>query len=68
MPERGRQWRLRYGLQPNDVGSREGAVQFQGGSDGAGPTSGLIEVDGILYGTTMQGGSRQCYTYGCGTV
>ena len=41
---------------------------FQGGSDGAGPTSGLIEVDGILYGTTMQGGSCQCYTYGCGTV
>jgi uncharacterized repeat protein (TIGR03803 family) len=42
---------------------------FQGGSDdGAYPQARMIDVDGTLYGTTMQGGSANCYLFGCGTV
>jgi uncharacterized repeat protein (TIGR03803 family) len=36
---------------------------FRGGSDGAGPTAPLIDVNGTLYGTTAGGGA-----YGGGTV
>lgn len=31
---------------------------FQGGSDGSSPIASLVKVDGILYGTTVSGGSR----------
>jgi len=42
---------------------------FQGGADGAFPTSTVtIATDGSLYGTTSQGGSSGCYGEGCGTV
>jgi uncharacterized repeat protein (TIGR03803 family) len=42
---------------------------FVGGSDGAGPESGLIEdTTGTLYGTTYAGGSKHCGGFGCGTV
>ena len=41
---------------------------FQGGSDGAGPVSGLINIGGELYGTTTTGGGTGCGGYGCGTV
>jgi uncharacterized repeat protein (TIGR03803 family) len=43
---------------------------FQGGSDGARPASGLIDVNGTLYGTTLQGGGHKCNGDGpgCGTV
>lgn len=44
---------------------------FQGGSDGANPFNGLVDVNGTLYGTTTQGGGSGCssrYTLGCGTV
>lgn len=42
---------------------------FQGGTDGAFPTSVVtIAADGSLYGTTSQGGSSGCYSEGCGTV
>jgi uncharacterized repeat protein (TIGR03803 family) len=37
--------------------------RFQGGSDGSGPTSRLINVNGTLYGTTFGGGN-----HGDGTV
>jgi uncharacterized repeat protein (TIGR03803 family) len=43
----------------------------QGGkaNDGAFPSSNLIEVDGVLYGTTQYGGTTNAYCYlGCGTV
>jgi uncharacterized repeat protein (TIGR03803 family) len=40
---------------------------FRGESDGGNPKSGLIDVNGTLYGTTFYGGSAAC-TYGCGTV
>ena len=38
--------------------------------DGAYPSAGLINVNGILYGTTASGGSSHCAKsgYGCGTV
>ena len=45
---------------------------FKGGSDGANPLAGLINVNGTLYGTTAQGGDSGCrytgYPPGCGTV
>ena len=44
---------------------------FSGGSDGANPEAGLIDVGGTLYGTTFAGGSYSCAYYrtsGCGTV
>jgi uncharacterized repeat protein (TIGR03803 family) len=40
---------------------------FQGGSDGAAPSAGLIYENGFLFGTTATGGSG-CGTTGCGTV
>ncbi|HEX3665067.1 MAG TPA: choice-of-anchor tandem repeat GloVer-containing protein [Rhizomicrobium sp.] len=42
---------------------------FQGGSDGFGPSGGLI-MDGMgdLYGTTERGGGTGCDGFGCGTV
>lgn len=41
--------------------------RFSGGSDGANPASGLIDIDGLLYGTTSAGGINKCEV-GCGTV
>ncbi len=41
---------------------------FGGGSDGAQPAAGLLEVNGVLYGTTMYGGSSAPCPMGCGTV
>ena len=40
---------------------------FAGGSDGAYPQAGLIDVNGTLYGTTENGGNVTC-SLGCGTV
>jgi len=37
-------------------------------ADGAIPQTNLIDVNGILYGTTYGGGTAGCNTYGCGTV
>jgi uncharacterized repeat protein (TIGR03803 family) len=44
---------------------------FSGAEDGARPVSGLIDVDGTLYGTTTSGGGGKCKIYGdngCGSV
>jgi uncharacterized repeat protein (TIGR03803 family) len=42
---------------------------FKGGKDGAAPLSGVIEVNGVLYGTTQNGGGNGCFSgEGCGTV
>jgi len=52
------------------AGSYKVIYSFTGGADGAQPGSGLLDVDGKLYGTTFYGGdvsSKFCY-YGCGTV
>lgn len=37
-------------------------------SDGANPFAGLIDVEGTLYGTTLNGGGTGCGGPGCGTV
>lgn len=43
---------------------------FQGGTDGAFPSAGLIYSNGLFYGTTQLGGGQKCFdsTAGCGTV
>lgn len=41
---------------------------FQGGSDGLGPESLLINIGTTLYGTTAGGGTGTACTDGCGTV
>lgn len=48
----------------------EGLIySFAGGYDGATPTSDLINVNGVLYGTTLNGGgSSPGCTNGCGTL
>ncbi len=48
---------------PARAASERVVYSFEGGSDGAHPAAGLINVDGTLYGTTSGGGSR-----GVGTV
>jgi uncharacterized repeat protein (TIGR03803 family) len=40
---------------------------FTGGADGVSPLSGLVNVNGTLYGTTAGGGSANCLA-GCGTI
>ena len=43
--------------------------RFMGDPDGARPYSGLIDMDGLLYGTTSAGGNGSCSGLGgCGTV
>jgi len=43
--------------------------RFAGGSDGTWPGAELIDVKGVLYGTTLEGGSACGYSVGgCGTV
>lgn len=41
---------------------------FKGGSDGNLPITNLIDVNGTLYGTTVDGGGTGCDESGCGTV
>jgi uncharacterized repeat protein (TIGR03803 family) len=53
-------------------GTEKVLYAFEGGSDGANPYAGLIDVKGMLYGTTSGGGGySECitrYSDGCGTV
>jgi uncharacterized repeat protein (TIGR03803 family) len=52
------------------AGKESIVYSFQGGTDGANPTSDLIDTNGTLYGTTQGGGSgTDCAGgAGCGTV
>jgi uncharacterized repeat protein (TIGR03803 family) len=52
------------------AGAENVLYSFQGGSDGAIPWAGLIDVGGELYGTTTGGGLVNCYNgaESCGTV
>jgi len=49
------------------TGAEAQLYAFTGGTDGASPNAGLIELGGKLYGTTLRGGSANCHG-GCGTV
>lgn len=50
-------------------GSESVLYKFQGGSDGIDPAAGLVDVNGMLYGTTVEGGGLGCGSSdGCGTV
>lgn len=50
------------------TGQERVVYRFKGGSDGANPQAGLIEVNRTLYGTTVEGGNSGCFGHGCGTV
>jgi uncharacterized repeat protein (TIGR03803 family) len=49
-------------------GKEKVLYRFAGGSDGARPAAGLVDLNGTLYGTTPEGGDDGCGLYGCGTV
>jgi uncharacterized repeat protein (TIGR03803 family) len=51
-------------------GDEKVLYSFLGGNDGAEPWAGLINVGGVLFGTTLQGGTETCgfYYQGCGTI
>ncbi|HET6276257.1 MAG TPA: choice-of-anchor tandem repeat GloVer-containing protein [Candidatus Cybelea sp.] len=49
-------------------GSYSVVYTFKGGMDGANPTTSLTNVNGMLYGTTADGGDYDECTSGCGTV
>ncbi|MBV9056805.1 MAG: hypothetical protein JO351_09220 [Candidatus Eremiobacteraeota bacterium] len=48
------------------AGAEKVLYRFAGGTDGAAPAAGLINVNGTLYGTTTGGGNSNC-NGGCGT-
>lgn len=51
------------------TGEEKVIYNFAGGKDGEYPSSGLIDVNGTLYGTTDLGDGTGCYDgRGCGTV
>jgi uncharacterized repeat protein (TIGR03803 family) len=53
----------------NPKNGKEAAIyKFKGGADGWVPSGNLLDVDGILYGTTGAGGGGPCGNIGCGTV
>lgn len=50
-------------------GKEKVLYSFAGRSDGEYPFAGLVNVGGLLYGTTEDGGGSGCgYSQGCGTV
>ena len=56
-----------FKLAPN--GAHSVIYRFKGVLDGATPLAGLIDVGGVLYGTTASGGARKAACFpGCGTV
>jgi uncharacterized repeat protein (TIGR03803 family) len=60
-----------YELSPSSSGYTVTVLHtFAGGADGTSPDSPLVEKNGVLYGTTYEGGgyTGYCLTYGCGTV
>jgi uncharacterized repeat protein (TIGR03803 family) len=41
---------------------------FFGGRGGCNPETGLVDLNGTLYGTTYQGGNASCFFSGCGLI
>jgi uncharacterized repeat protein (TIGR03803 family) len=57
-----------FSIDPS-TGSEAVLYSFLGGKDGASPDANLIDMKGVLYGTTAYGGSTKCQqNAGCGTV
>jgi uncharacterized repeat protein (TIGR03803 family) len=61
------------GAIPNAISAVSGSYKvlynFQNQPDGADPSSGLLELNRRLYGTTYEGGNKDCWHHlGCGTV
>lgn len=54
--------------QPHSASGYRILYRFRGGKDGSIPWGGLIARNGLLYGTTTQGGGNGCGGGGCGTV
>jgi uncharacterized repeat protein (TIGR03803 family) len=52
-----------YSISPS--GAETVLYSFAGGSDGIQPHAALLDIAGVLYGTTTFGGGRKC---GCGTI
>lgn len=50
------------------AGKQTVLYEFLGGEDGAAPNGDLINVNGVLYGTTQWGGFCKASSSGCGTV
>jgi uncharacterized repeat protein (TIGR03803 family) len=55
-----------YGISTS--GSEKVLYAFEGGSDGKSPQGSLVNVNGMLYGTTPQGGGGSRCEFGCGTA
>jgi uncharacterized repeat protein (TIGR03803 family) len=50
------------------TGAEQVVYAFKIGNDGIYPAAPLLDVHGVLYGTTQAGGLSTCEFYGCGTV
>lgn len=56
-------------INPGGMWTEAVLYRFAGAPDGAFPSPGLaIDENGVLYGTTTEGGTGACLTLGCGTV
>ncbi len=58
-----------YGVSKTGVETLLYSFKILGSGDGAEPRAGLVNLKGVLYGTTPIGGANGgCSNYGCGTV
>jgi uncharacterized repeat protein (TIGR03803 family) len=61
-------WQYGTLFELSSTGQETVLYDFTGGAFGAYPYGGLTDVGGILYGTTLGGGSNNCFAENCGTV
>ena len=57
-----------FSFTPSPSGAVTTLYSFAGGSDGATPKAGLVNLKGTFYGTTFSGGTNCGSSGGCGTV